>query len=147
MLDGIKRLLAQDYGTAALGLNQVEWLVAQAEELERLREHTNDLHRVITEAHHVVITSDRVWGGTEWVNHPMSTITRAKLRRILEGYKGETATPVPAQDDARDAERWRWLRENGKEMTYDALLEIIEEYGERADAKLDAAIIAAKGGV
>lgn len=47
--------------------------------------------------------------------------------------------------DARDAERWRWLRENGKEMTYDALLEIIEEYGDRADAKLDAAILAAQG--
>lgn len=48
------------------------------------------------------------------------------------------------QTDARDAERYRWLRENGKEMPYDALLEIIEEYGDRADAKLDAAMLAAK---
>lgn len=58
-----------------------------------------------------------------------------------------TPQPAPAAVPdvvARDAERYRWLRENGKEMTYDALLEIIEEYGDRADAKLDAAILASQ---
>ena len=42
MLTEIKRLLAQDYGVAALGKAHLEWLVSQAEELERLREQEPD---------------------------------------------------------------------------------------------------------
>lgn len=85
-----------------------------------------------------------------------ANVMREDLRKLKDAaaqftpaHGGNPKEEGGAQDqtDARDAARWRWLRENGKEMTYDALLEIIEEYGERADAKLDAAILASKGGV
>ena len=63
-----------------------------AHECSKLREQLAESERsiaelrgVIEKAHYTVISSDRIWGGMgSWVEHPLSTVTRKKLQRILE---------------------------------------------------------------
>lgn len=95
--------LANESRTVTLEPGEVGVIVAMyndlahvSDERDRLSRMVGALQSVIHDAHHVVVSHDRIWGGTEWVLHPLSTITRGRLRRILEGYDRKPIAARPS---------------------------------------------------
>ena len=67
-----------------------------------------------------------------------------EVARGINEHFDHLSTPPQSEDDGRDAERYRWLRDYKHDLPAD-VLRAVEEGSETMDAAIDAAIAAEKG--